>query len=240
MSFLLDQLIEYVYLLYQQFPSLIRMNKYITTLFITVVCFLSGCTSNSSEPTTQATISYLKVGNTWVYDHRLFNVDGSIDREITDTMRIVGTRDFNGKTYYIFETEFGDPGFQREDNNGLWAYNIARDSEALVFKYPTFIGDSYGKSQGAVSDRGSPFDTIFTETVISSTDSLIYTPAGNFSCYVYKSDGIRQADGALHDRSLAFFSPTSGIIGSNGYYLDPKTGIFYLSRELKVKKILLN
>jgi len=147
----------------------------------------------------------LAVGNTWNYARFAISVN------YRDTMSVVivdeDQLEYDGRPYTAY-TQFNY--FNFNDNPYPWRWMVRTDKDGhyqfasiivssqsgidtlvindLVYKYPAEIGDSTFvkrfKFAGGVKNEIVVFDTVIYTLI--SKDEEIETPAGTFSCYVYK------------------------------------------------------
>ncbi|HEY6171648.1 MAG TPA: hypothetical protein VIX80_05255 [Candidatus Kapabacteria bacterium] len=210
------------------------MKRNILICLATTLLF-TGCNSNSSEPTNANEISYLKVGNKWIYSFTDFNPDGSIERTMIDSLEVIGTSVIDGKEYF----QFSKGGYQRVDEQGLWARNISNSKEILGFKYPTSIGDRWGYDTSLIMYGQSSQDTQYLSRATLKLDTTIQTEAGTFSCIKYVEESYLKSDGTLFNRDYLFVDPKKGLVEAISYDdVDPITNKLYKSSSLHLIKLV--
>lgn len=209
--------------------------KIFSFVCLVTVFLFTGCNSNMSEPTNANEITYLKLGNKWIYSFTFFNPDGSIEKTWIDSLEIIGTSIINGKEYFRFSPE----GYQRVDEQGLWARNISNSKETLVLKYPTSIGDRWGYDTSLINYGQVNEDTRYLSLSTLKLDTTNQTEAGTFSCIEYTEESYRKSDGELIDIDYIFVDPEKGMINTIYYEKkDPITGIGYKSSSIRLIKLI--
>ncbi len=86
-------------------PLFMKRSLILLPFFALIFC----CNSNddsSPQPPDADNFYALTVGNEWVYQNNKYNpgTDNYLDTGVIDSVSIVGTETFNGKTYYRFRT----------------------------------------------------------------------------------------------------------------------------------------
>ena len=148
---------------------------------ISIVFLLNNCgESGTSTDNSSKELWPLSVGNTWtyfVYSYHRYNSD-TVKPFDTITYYISGKKSINGEDwYYITSIGKSTKVIFTNRSDGLWGYNfkdstnINIDSAKLVFKYPTYLNETY------------PNDTNGIKTI--SLNSEVNTPAGIFNCIKY-------------------------------------------------------
>jgi hypothetical protein len=211
------------------------MKRNILVCLVTTLLF-AGCNSNSSEPTNAHEISYLKLGNKWIYSFTFYNPDGSIDKTWIDSLEVVSTAVINGKQYFQFSPE----GYLRVDEQGLWGRNTNNSKETLGFKYPTSVGDRWGYDTSLIIYGRSSQDTKYLSFATLKLDTTIQTEAGTFSCVKYTEESSLKSDGTLFDRDYIFVDPRKGMVDVISYDdVDPITNKLYKSSSVHLIKLVV-
>lgn len=158
-------------------------------LILASACLVFTCISCSSDdntiPEPEESFYALRVGNSWVYEHHRRVNPQSTDFEninVTDSVKIVGTEEINGNTFFKFRTRTsGNEANQAFCSPNGENFKFLRDSLGYL------INDA-GKVQ--FSPQGDTNEyvldvTSFNRLIYSlSTESeVVTTPAGDFDCH---------------------------------------------------------
>ncbi|MGY0391798.1 hypothetical protein ACW5R3_04430 [Bizionia sp. KMM 8389] len=139
-------------------------------------------TLNTSNQSNDSGFYALKVGNWWVY--KKFSRDNSNqtfeDTGVIDSVRITGTTEINGKTYFQLHTKttgnesnnpiYGENGERTELVRDSLSYLI-QDSGAIMFTYL-----DYNERVVSTNDWGNIYETSYPDEVSTTV------PAGDFIC----------------------------------------------------------
>ena len=149
-------------------------------LLILVCCLIAIIGCSKDEPTGPgsgdgAQIWPLKAGNNWSY------IDDANPGTVSRRLRIVGTESLaKSNLVDVFTvvmeevaTSDTDTMLVRNESDGIHFYED-NGGHALVFKYPVSAGDSWD----------NPFESV--SITCMSTNEAVQTPAGNFTCIVYR------------------------------------------------------
>lgn len=178
-------------------------------LWVVVLLFV-GCDSSSNEPLKTSPIMYipLETGNMWIRgwslrDTTFITKDTTIQgriyfKEVKPLYNVTGGRAFGVEEYYL--TYLPD-GMER-----IWLDDKGIISVRFLYKYPPMT-DSLYEQEGAIGRPPSP--TVFTRFV--SADSLISIPAGEFSCYVFRTFSV-DTEGNTHLIKEEYFAPGVGVV----------------------------
>lgn len=197
--------------------------------------------NNSNEPVIpkeDVPLMPLKIGNHWTYLGYYLTEDGTVDYpeylenyafgyKISDTLSI----NIEGKKYCTYKLAQYDPqtNYVSSDakliyNNALSLYyagnfkanKVSLTFNDMVFKYPVKKNDSYKAHTFYYNTYGNYLripDTLTTDYVCVSIDSLFTTPIGEFKCVVYKTRLMLDDIFYLGDL-YSFYKPGIGLIGT--------------------------
>lgn len=148
------------------------------------LCCIS-CTSDDDTMTIQEENFYaLTVGNSWVYDHyrRVGDSDIFENINVIDSVKIVGTEDINGNTFYKFRTRTS------ENVNNIPLCSPSGEHFAYFRDSLNYLIDDRGKIHFSPVEDTEEYvlKTYPTQRLIfnlSEESEVVTTPAGNFDCY---------------------------------------------------------
>ena len=141
----------------------------------------------------------LKVGNYWLYV-----ISSNMD-SIVEKIEVIGTKMINNNEisqlkFYDYENNYIDTLLFKNENDGVYFYT-EKGQKYLVFKYPVKVGDKWF----------NVFEAGQIECI--STNTSIQTPAGKFSCVVYRFSG-KEEDQSLKAYTEVYMSPNVGWVAS--------------------------
>jgi hypothetical protein len=128
-------------------------------------------------------------------------------------MKITGTKMFGSELWYKTYISAGSgyitaEVFQLNRADGLWNRDYIEEPN-LAVKFPAQVGDIFYSGE-----PDDPQDTMYhRRTYVLSTDTIITTPAGTFSCYAY---GYYYNNSQTLAQQI-FYSPTVGYIKEEIY-----------------------
>ena len=177
--------------------------KVLTTLALII---LLNCCCSKDEPTSspepeKSALIPLEIGNVWQYVDTLFGEPPRISA-ITESVDVV--QELNGQTWYRTQQKAVSDGVtysfeyltcNRADGYYWLPLSNADTVPRLVWKYPAEIGDTFNLQGSA-------------RTIVKSTNAVITSPAGTFSCYLYAWE---YAPGMLRSDST-WIAPCVGIV----------------------------
>lgn len=188
-------------------------------LFILVSSFYS-CSDENNPIIYQGKndeIYPLAIGNRWEYSRLSYDINYNIIGKDTLSTEIDMSYLKNGVEWFGIESSYLQISKQ---SDGIWSqYTQAPDepTPSLMFKYPTFSGDSY------------PYWKVI------STQEIIQIGLGNFRTIHYKY--LRNSETKEYDDY--FLCPGIGLIKYNRIRKD-SSGIFYTEIEEELIKYTLN
>jgi hypothetical protein len=205
--------------------------------FLILSLTIASCKNSTDTPTSTDLIP-LKTGNQWIYETTVYNDSGIATKKTIDTT-IVGT-DFNAQgLMWHFLTWNGVGGFLSSRNNGLWSYDSSNQKSFLEYQYPTLAGNEYIAEYDSTSNGFGKEITVLRIKVIS-TNELVTTAIGKFSCYHYQYDmELTSSHGDVTDVGELlqdiYFAPNVGLlkVTEPRFTSDGKPNGFYLISVLK-------
>lgn len=201
-------------------------------LYLATVLIFAGCNSNTSGPTNVKELSFLKIGNKWVYSVTDFNSDGSIQRTRLDSMEIIGTKILNGEEYFAYLPH----GYHRIDEEGLWWWVIGLSEKRHLVKYPAVEGEIWGHDTEVIDYGSMHEDKGYQNIGMYNSDTTISTEAGKFSCLVTVQHGTLASDGNPYFDDSLFVDPQYGIIKTIYNKRDSATKKLYKTSEVRLIK----
>jgi hypothetical protein len=204
--------------------------------------FLGGCKSSTSpgDPTTIQQLFPLAYGNYWTYDQKVFNSDGSIQNETTQTNEIIGTQPVHG--HQGFNADFGSgAGILYFSGSDLLQVQSDSSVPQVMLHYPMYMGQTITLQDTTIVFK---VDTAVLEilsqnvqlTFHSAGDQVI-VPAGTFSCYHFENRSITAYQGGTYGKTDTsslhlYYSPGVGLIRETVYASDSGTVKLVATQEL--------
>ena len=159
------------------------------TLLIALIFSIFTCKKDSPQdilpPIPPSAPNYFPftIGNYWIYDHYKVNDTTGVEEQLNaaDTIRIIGEKIINDKTYYVFE--------QREywlNNNAEMDTVYYRDSSGYIVDLEGTITFSSVDFNNIIRVDSLGFEMYFSEYSVSDTTENITVPAGTFECLNFK------------------------------------------------------
>jgi hypothetical protein len=143
-------------------------------LIFAICLSVLSCKSSTETVTSASVIMPLAVGNEW--DYAGFFLIASQQHVIFDTTKIVSSK------VTAFATQYGT--YYENRSDGLW---IVSDSATptytgLIAKYPANSGDFVRR------DTTVGIDTIISDVIVDSVNSVVTVPSGTYSCFKYTTN----------------------------------------------------
>ena len=184
----------------------VKLNyKLLSTLIIPALFagfLIAGCSkddddNNNDQNNQSGVLVSLEMGNWWLAAYE-YNIPGFTYQD-TFECRVEEQVNISGDMYYLI-SNFG---YCRNGADGLYVFGELGDPISLWYKYPASAGDEY-IALGDVENEDYLVQVLSTNTVVT-------TPAGTFSCYRYKITGV---EGSIHEDYLSYVygSPNVGFI----------------------------
>jgi hypothetical protein len=150
-----------------------------------VTLFVSCSTDDNTTPEPEENFYALTVGNSWVYDHyrrTAPNSDIFENINVIDSVKIVGTEEIDGNTFFKFRTRTSE----NVNNIPLCSpsgehFKHFRDSVGYLIDD---IGRIHFSPQGDTDEytfRMQPSTRLIFS--LSDVSEVVNTPAGDFDCY---------------------------------------------------------
>lgn len=209
-------------------------------VFIIIISGCKGNITGPKLPVTYEPLFPLSIGNYWLYREYELNPDGSggkpdsikfgfiIDDTISQNIngnKIENFKLFNCgeelRPYYDKPGSFEGSKLIYQNKSGLYysgneRYDTIKMSfNNLIFPYPVEKGETVSGHVFYYSTIGNYFnvpDNLITKYTCVSTDSIINTPIGNFSCIVYKM-AYQDYPPLFRDEVYYFIESGIGIVG---------------------------
>ncbi|MFP9098121.1 hypothetical protein ACLI09_03640 [Flavobacterium sp. RHBU_24] len=196
------------------------MRKIFALAAITATLFSCSNDDDNSAPAEEAFFNF-EIGDTWAYKHYSQNSEGTfIFNSVIDTVKIVGTQEFYGETYFDFETKTYGTGGNLSDTNHT--YQRVDENGHLI------------NSRGRIVSPGN--DTDFTDNypyTMANNDTIGYmatqlfqqqdieVEGQSYSAYNYQSYFTPVANGGAAGIGYqTFFSPGIGLVLRRYRYLN--------------------
>lgn len=200
-------------------------------LTLLVGSFLSCSDPVSSPPESEpaSSIRPLTIGNQWFGTRERYGQAGMIET-YHSTATVVGDTTVSDTLWFEIFHETDDTSqfaftwssYLRDDSVGQWEAMSFAHPATLLAKYPANALDSFPLYVGA-------FDTI-VPLVVTSIDTILTVPAGEFSCYNYSYTILANWDDTI--TVSYWFSPGVGMIKTETYgkqsAMDTATYLEYL------------
>ena len=164
--------------------------KHYLLLFSLLGVLIVGCKSPTSPGSGAEieTLFPLAYGNYWIYDAKVFNPDGSVQGESTQTNEVLGTQTIQG--HPAFTTDFdGSQEFLFFSGNDLMSTPSDSSVPQIIIRYPMNMGQTITTVDTTIHFS---FDTTFSEslrqkqTLTFSSIEQVTVPAGTFPCYHFE------------------------------------------------------
>ena len=130
---------------------------------------IAGCgessPSGNDNPNNADRLVPLAVGNQWIYETTTTDSTGKSSTK-SDTTRITRDTTIQGEKWFFFNNDVA-PTVSRTD--GVYSWDPKTNTARIFVRYPGTVGSSY--------ERGSQRYTI------SSINTTVSVPAGDFACY---------------------------------------------------------
>jgi len=184
-----------------------------------------------------ALICPLAIGNTWNYTDTLWmhtnppQAFGSSIEIVDDTLMTVGHADYHAYMWREVDNINYVPTtlLVANESDGLWELGIWCNLDSLYFMnqaamFPAVVGDNWIKAwYGCAVDYSTMFPPDTTRCI--SVDSVVTTPAGTFTCYVYHEHYNVMLFGDYD--FYKYYAPRVGLVG-----LDAAASGMHLKRRL--------
>ena len=190
------------------------------------VLSLSGCGGDGSPVSAvpEGAIVPLAIGNRWLMDDTVWVASGAVLSISVDTFQVLRDTLMAGQAAYVMHWRNIDLVVANK-LDGFYENNHPHPSLRLTFKYPAHVGDSASVARyyGATM-------------VVTSTDSLVSSPAGAFHCYVYYTV---EYSGSYTYAFRDMISPDIGFIGYDRYRTDGGNTGLRLAERSRLRAFVL-
>lgn len=170
-------------------------------IIISIVFILSSCSEQTNPDFEEGKyIIPLNTGNSWNYLITYFDSLGAITETKYETAKIFKDTLLDGRQWYSYSNEQDGIWFTNK-SDGYWVFiqgtsffsDSHKDTSILIFKYPTYNGDTYSNYQ-----------------VLSLNDEVT-VPAGKYKCIHIVADRLNPTNN-LKEKSDTYFVPDMGIV----------------------------
>jgi hypothetical protein len=194
--------------------------KALLSLFVTLCVF--GCKSTTGP---NSSPDYLIVGNSFIYSNVSFDSIGNAGIEQYDTVTIISFDTVSGNT----QLTLSDGAIEKLDPNGTISQYLG--TLCTIYKIPATPGDTLMRIEDVpMKIHGVVGQGLFV-LFGKATDTMIFVPAGVFSCSAYELDIVLM--GKIETREMIFISPTAGIVERDYYNPMP----LYLSIQKQLLRV---
>lgn len=199
----------------------------IRTLCLLLLCAATfgACKESATSPTADATLAEifpLKVGNEYHYHLNLYNADGSIELDTTQSVLLRRQQTIIGNTAFEVSVNGDTSGSVFFYYNGTsdlyraYSYNAVFQIER-VLHYPMEIDQPF-----ALKDTTYPDGSVYkTRLVLRSKNESVTVPARTFSCYHYDKIGLSKTptSSTFDTTGIAtlYFAPGVGLVLEKDY-----------------------
>ncbi len=159
-------------------------NRFLLACLVFSLCFISCTTDDDITTLGSQNFHALTVGNSWVYDHyrRVGQSDIFENINVIDSVKIVGTEDINGNTFFKFRTRTSE----NVNNIPLCSpsgehFKYYRDSLGYLIDDRGKVHFSLeGDTEEYILKTRSNHRLIFS---LSEESEVVSTIVGDFDCY---------------------------------------------------------
>ncbi len=155
---------------------------------------------------------------------------------------LLGTEIVSGETWYTTNSEVMFA--LRPDGLWGWEHHSSAGPRMGVI-YPATVNAAFGERFITMTDMaGNQIDSVRTDIIVASTNSMVTTPAGTYSCIQYKTR-YRYKDGrtfagidGFDGNEVNYMAPGVGFVKSETFRKSP-TGAIYLRDRLELTSVTL-
>jgi hypothetical protein len=190
-----------------------------------------GCSSNESELYRSSGLIPLAMDNIWNYDSWGYDTTGTQYELGCPYSKVIDDIIINNSRWFILENRWETGGISHDtclnQTNGYYRYN--NENNIMIYKYPAILDEEYVCSEYGID---------FTRT-LTSLDTTIITPAGDFHCLKYYNPGLTISTIATLLETEVFVDRNIGIIKWIHYKTD-SSGTRYVYSITNLTSYILN
>ena len=210
------------------------MKFYLSALFLFSVLFIS-CNKDDGTPKEEQELSEpnfyaLKVGNSWKYQYfkRIGQTDQFESLDAFDDVRITGTSEINGNTYFNFETiTTGNDTYPAVPDNGTVITKFRDSAGYLINEYGwKYFSFSNPNQEYLIRDEHNETKLYGTQIGNGQNVEVI---SGNFFCtvnelYLRYSDGTKlpSTDYYFYSEGIGLVKSTCSFVSNPLYIVDKR------------------
>ena len=206
--------------------------KKMMLISLIILILVTSCKDDTTSPVIKPLntdeLIPLKIGNTWVYEHIIYN--GSDQKTIQETITVESEIQYKNEKHFIFKHTDHSTGkiktpkvyyINKADGHYMIYLELYEDIYTIKLNYPTFEGDII-------------YEDGINKYYIEKVDTIYTTPAGKFKCIKYVQSVLY--DGKDMFTYINYIAPGIGRVVAEVYRTDPKNGI----QSINTKSILLS
>ncbi len=195
--------------------------RYLVLILLAIIVASCGIFDSDDERVQEDVLKPLAIGNWWEYEVQRFSEPDTLREVVFEKIEMtIGSESFISFAWNS-EIDWGDfteyRWLARNGEQGSYLMGGIADTDtlfinALQYKYPAEIGDSWEVPQISFSRTDHQFYISDTLSITLIDNQQIETPAGKFSCLVYNFQVSMGYDVADYFDYYLYFSPGIGLI----------------------------
>jgi len=183
---------------------------------IALLVFLFGGCSTEPSQESPAEIVPLTIGNTWIYQSKMYDSSDAMIDQWIDTTRIIGDSTINGEKWFWFNWNFYVSSSTYLIKNTPTGYcqfdrNLLINAPVLNYKYPAKSGDVYN-----VIFQFKDSIWSFQRTVVT-VDTEVIVPSASYSCLLYYNPRVPLTSATEVTEQEYFIATGTGIVKENRF-----------------------